>query len=94
MTIDTLINCFPSHGCIWSVTSGDYKDQIKKYLALEEIDRALQEYNMNRYGYQKNGLISKANSYEIITNKITQRRVVAAQMKCFNQLKNGILFGR
>ena len=53
MTIDTLINCFPSRGYTWSVTSGDYKDQNKKSLALEEFDRALQEYNMNRYDYQK-----------------------------------------
>ena len=36
------------------------------------------------------GLISEANSYEIKTDKITQRRVVAAQMKCFNQPGNGI----
>ena len=28
--IDTLINCFQSHECIWNVTSGDYKDQNRK----------------------------------------------------------------
>ena len=28
--IDTLINCFQSHECIWNVTSGDYKDQSRK----------------------------------------------------------------
>ena len=32
------------------------------------------------------GLTSGTNSYEIITDKITQRRVVVAQMKCFNHL--------
>ena len=24
--IDTLINCFQSHGCMWNITSSDYKD--------------------------------------------------------------------
>ena len=38
--------------------------------------------------YQKSGLISEANSYEIITDKITQRKVVLAQMKCFNGISN------
>ena len=46
--------------------------------------------NMNRHDYKKSGLTSETNSYEIITDKITQRRVVAAQMKLFNQLGNGI----
>ena len=47
--IDTLINCFQSHECLWNVTSGDYE----KSLALEEADMAMQEYDMNRYDYQK-----------------------------------------
>ena len=47
--IDTLINCFQSHGCIWQVTSGDYKDQNKNSLALGEIAMSMQEYDMNRY---------------------------------------------
>ena len=51
--IDTLINCFESHECLWNVTSGDYKDQNKKYLALEEVDMAMQEFDMNGYDYQK-----------------------------------------
>ena len=88
--IDTLINCFQSHECLWNVTSGDYKDQNRKSLALEEIDMSMQEFEINRYDYQKSGLISEANSYEIITDKITQRTVVVVQMKCFNQLGNGI----
>ena len=50
----------------------------------------MQEFEINRYDYQKSGLISEANSYEIITDKITQRTVVVVQMKCFNQLGNGI----
>ena len=37
---------------LWNVTSGDYKDQNKKSLALEEVDMAVQEYGMNRYDYQ------------------------------------------
>ena len=36
--IDTLINCFQSHECIWDVTSGDCKDQNRKSLPLEEFD--------------------------------------------------------
>ena len=36
--IDTLINCFQSHECLWNVTGGDYNDQSKKSLALEEVD--------------------------------------------------------
>ena len=47
--IDTLINCFQSHECIWNVTSGDYKDQNRKYLPLEEVDMSVQEYNINRW---------------------------------------------
>ena len=46
---------------------------------------SMQEYDMNRYDHQKKWT-NKANSYEIITDKITQRRVVVAQMKCFNHL--------
>ena len=34
--IDTLINCFQSHECIWNVTSCDY--QSRKFLPLEEFD--------------------------------------------------------
>ena len=88
--IDTFINCFQSHECLWNVTSGDYKDQNKKSLALKEVDVSLQEYGVNRYEYHKSGLTSEANSYEIRTDKITQRIVVVAQMKYFNQLGNGI----
>ena len=51
--IDTLINCFQSHGCIWNVTSGDYKDKKRNSLALGEIDMPVQEYNINRYEYKK-----------------------------------------
>ena len=36
-----------------SITSGDYKDQNKKYLALEEVDMSVQEYDMNGYDYAK-----------------------------------------
>ena len=38
----------------------------------------------------KNEIISEANCYEIITDKITQRRVAVAQFKCLNQLGNGM----
>ena len=51
--IDTLINCFQSHECIWNVTSGDYKDQNRKSLPLEEFDMPVQEYNINRYDSKK-----------------------------------------
>ena len=47
--IDTLINCFQSHECIW--TSGGYKDQNRKSLLLKEFDMSVQEYNINRYDY-------------------------------------------
>ena len=40
--IDTLINCFQSHECLWNVTSRNYKDQSRKYLALEEFDMSVQ----------------------------------------------------
>ena len=50
---DTLINCFQSHECIWNVTSGDYKDQKRKSLPLEEFDMPVQEYNINRYDSKK-----------------------------------------
>ena len=50
---DTLINCFQSHECIWNVTSGDYKDQNRKSLPLEEFDMPVQEYNINRYDSKK-----------------------------------------
>ena len=66
--IDTLINCFQSHEsheCLRNVASCDYKDQSKKSLVLEEVDLSTQEYDMNRYDYQKNELISEANSCEI-----------------------------
>ena len=36
-----------------SITSGDYKDQNKKCLALKEVDMSVQEYDMNRYDYAK-----------------------------------------
>ena len=39
--IDTLINCFQSHECIWNVTSGNYKDQSRKSLPLEEFDMSV-----------------------------------------------------
>ena len=52
-TIDILINCFQSYECIWNATSGDYKDQNKKSLPLEEFDMSVQEYNINRYDYKK-----------------------------------------
>ena len=39
--IDTLINCFQSHECIWNVTSRDYKDQNRKSLPLEEYDMSV-----------------------------------------------------
>ena len=42
--MDTLINCFQSHKCLWNVTSGDFKDQNEKFLALEELDVSMQEY--------------------------------------------------
>ena len=51
--IDTLINCFQSQECIWNDTSGDYKDQNRKSLALEEFDISVQEYNISRYNYKK-----------------------------------------
>ena len=35
--INTLINCFQSHECMWNVISGDYKDQTKKSLDLEVV---------------------------------------------------------
>ena len=52
-TIDTLINCFQSHECLRNVTSGGYKDQNKKSSALEEVEKSMQEYDTNRYDYQK-----------------------------------------
>ena len=52
-TIDILINCFQSHEYIWNATSGDYKDQNKKSLPLEEFDMSVQEYNINRYDNKK-----------------------------------------
>ena len=45
--IDTLINCFQSSKCIWNITSGDYKDQIRKFLLLEEFDMSVQECDIN-----------------------------------------------
>ena len=48
----------------------------------------MQEYDSNRYDYKINGIISEANSYEIITDKKIQRRVGVAQLKCFGQLWN------
>ena len=51
--IDTLINCFQSHECLWNITSGDYKDQNKKSLALEEVDMSMLENDTNRSHYQK-----------------------------------------
>ena len=38
--------------CIWNVTSGDYKDQNRKSLRLEEFDTSVQEYN-SRYDHKK-----------------------------------------
>ena len=70
--IDTLINCFQSHECLGMLPVVTIK--TKKSLALEEIGMLMQEYEMNRYDYEKNGSITEANSYEIITDKITQRR--------------------
>ena len=51
--IDTLINCFQSHGCIQNLTSGDYKDKKRNSLAFGEIGMPVQEYNINRYDYKK-----------------------------------------
>ena len=36
--IDTLIHYFQSHKCLWNFTSGDYENQNKKSLSLEEVD--------------------------------------------------------
>ena len=41
------------HMDIKNVTSGDYKDQNRKYLPLEESDMSVQEYDINRYDYKK-----------------------------------------
>ena len=62
--IDTLINCFQSPECLWNLDC-DYRVQNNKSLALEQADMSLQESDMIRYDYHKNGLISEANSYEI-----------------------------
>ena len=51
--IDTLNNYFQSRECIWNVTSGDYKDQNRKSLPLEEFNMSVQEYNISRYDYKK-----------------------------------------
>ena len=51
--INTLINSFQSHKCIWNVTSGRYKDLNRKPLPLEEFDMSVQEYNINRYDHKK-----------------------------------------
>ena len=51
--LGTSINCFLSNECLWNVISSDYKDQIKKPLDFEEVDMSVQEYDMNRYDYQK-----------------------------------------
>ena len=52
--IDTLINCFQSHECLWNIYyQWWYKDQNKKYLALKVVDMSVQEYDMNRYDYAK-----------------------------------------
>ena len=62
--IDTLINCFQSHEYIQNVTSGDYKDQNRKSLPLEEFDMSVQDINMTSIDMTiKNGIISEANSY-------------------------------
>ena len=49
--IDTLINCFQFNQMnsyvILHITSGDYKDQNKKSLVLEEADVLKQENDMN-----------------------------------------------
>ena len=55
-----------------------------------KVDVSIQEYGMNRYDYQKKWTNLRDQSYEIITNKITQRRVVVAQIKCFTQSGNDI----
>ena len=51
--IDKLTNCFQSHECIWDVTSGDNKEQNRKSLPLEGFDMSVQEYNINRFDYEK-----------------------------------------
>ena len=51
--IDTLINCFQSHKCLWNVSSGYYKDQNRKSLPLEEANMSMQEYEINRYDQKK-----------------------------------------
>ena len=51
--IDTLINRFHSHECIWNVTSGNYKDQNRKSFPLEELHMSVQEYNIIRYDYKR-----------------------------------------
>ena len=60
---DTLIKCFQSNECRWNVTNGDYKDQKRKSFTLEEFDISVQEYNINRYDYKKNGILSEVNSH-------------------------------
>ena len=59
--INTLINCFQSHGCIWNVTSGDYKDQNRKSLLLEEFDMSVEDKSIDVT--IKIAIISEANSY-------------------------------
>ena len=59
--IDTLIDCFQSHECIWNITSVDLKDRTGLSLPLEEFDMSVQEYNINKYDYKN--AISEANSY-------------------------------
>ena len=47
------INCFQSHYCLRNVVSGDYKEQNRKSLPIEESDMSVQEYIINRYDYKK-----------------------------------------
>ena len=49
--IDTLINCF--HMSASGILPAVIKDQNRKSLPLEDFDMTVQEYNINRYDYNK-----------------------------------------
>ena len=90
--IDKLINYFQSYECIWNVISGDYKEQNRKPLPLERYDMSVQEYNIYRFDYKKNEIISEANSYysEAATGGVLYEKVQNPQENTFGRVSISI----
>ena len=51
--IEELVNLYHTNDCLWKMTIKDYRDQHKKLIILEQIDKRMKEYSISRLEYQR-----------------------------------------